>query len=723
MRRYLEEVGGVVVLFSPGYASKVLGADGSWEKAKWPFLSEVLGIRGGQGLAQRFVAGPVKTPEGATYNVGTGSAAVETQFSIVNPEGAAVLFTTKLAAAKGDPTTPVATIHAYGRGRIVYVGFTFENLAEPELTPAFNYLLGATGLSSKLGPIARPAGPTKKTAAVPEAVRVYVKGTPTTAEVSWILPPATGQTIVVPGTATTARRATSAQAPAPGPSVTVERLAPNVAAVRLANVSAADMKATDPGPLTPGLALTYRVTVTDSNGVAASKEATFTPPLPKDPDSLTASLQADNSVILTWPEVPGVTSYQITDTHMNPEIAPVIVRRATEWRSPKLKSWISQWAVASVYEPGGTLTPSHTWPRAVAKGPSNAGLPTPTKPFLSLPNGAGSHADAQAHYRTRCTDALMPGSLCKAAGFLGDSTNWEEAWHAAGANQAWPVARFDNLLDLGTGRRVNCAPRKNGATVCWATSHGSISSPHTPKSLTVIIMADDKAFFGNWEYEGDELPKDQDFFSEGGWTNNWLDFEHAFAKHAELTSGAALDSQGRKGVPHACLSCHGGYYNPLSKQVIGSSLLPVVPGRARFVGNNRGAEEESIRRINQIVLQSNPAPAIVDQINAMYNGSPSTAGATANDAAVPSGWSQQAGLYRQVVGPYCASCHFAQRGPFNFRSWGNMLQNKNAVQRTVCQEFTMPHSEILFRKFWTEGNPGSLPGLLSTSLGFATCRQ
>ena len=52
-----------------------------------------------------------------------------------------------------------------------------------------------------------------------------------------------------------------------------------------------------------------------------------------------------------------------------------------------------------------------------------------------------------------------------------------------------------------------------------------------------------------------------------------------------------------------------------------------------------------------------------------------------------------------------------------------MLQNKNAVQRTVCQEFTMPHSEILFRKFWTEGNPGSLPGLLSTSLGFATCRQ
>jgi cytochrome c553 len=202
-----------------------------------------------------------------------------------------------------------------------------------------------------------------------------------------------------------------------------------------------------------------------------------------------------------------------------------------------------------------------------------------------------------------------------------------------------------------------------------------------------------------------------------------LDFEHSFANHADLTSGAALDSQGRKGVPHACLSCHGGHYDAMSKQVIGASLLPVVPARLQFGQGARSKEEESIRRINQIILQSNPAPGIVDLINAMYNGAPNTPGATANDAAVPSGWSSQPGLYRQVVLPYCASCHSAQRGPVNFRSWGNMQQNKNAVQRSVCQDFTMPHSEVLFRRFWTEGGGVSLPGLLSTSLGFPTCRQ
>jgi hypothetical protein len=150
----------------------------------------------------------------------------------------------------------------------------------------------------------------------------------------------------------------------------------------------------------------------------------------------------------------------------------------------------------------------------------------------------------------------------------------------------------------------------------------------------------------------------------------------------------------------------------------------LIPSRLTFPypDGRRGAEER-VRRINQIVLQSNPAPAIVDQIQTMYGGAPNAAGATANDAAMPSGWSQQAGLYRQVVAPYCASCHFAQRGPLNFRSWGNLLQHKNAVQRTVCSEFTMPHSEIQFRKFWAEGGSVSLPGMLSTALGFPKCPQ
>jgi hypothetical protein len=726
VQRYLDETGGVVVLFSPGYATNVFGAGSTWEESRWPFLSDVLGIRGGKGLAQRFARGTVNAADGAQFNVGQGSAAVESQFSIVNPDGAAVVFTTSLAAAKKpDRPTPVATAFAYGRGRIIYVGFTFENLETPHLAPAFRYLLAATGLLSNSSATASRPLPTKTIAGARDAgpATVQVSGTPTSAVVSWTLPT---QTILnaSPGVAPTATLAQPTQAPAPAqaPSVTVERLVRNAAPVRLNLASSDALNANDPGPLTPGRAVTYRVTLTDARGVSGAKEASFTPPLPRDPASLSASVQADGSVVLSWPEVPGVASYQIGVN----QGASVIVRGATEWRSPRLTTdQARRWTVNSVYEPGGSITSPNVWPSATSQGTSNAGLPTPGVQFLSLPNGPGSHSASQAHYRTRCADALLPGSLCTAGGFIRDATNWEEAWHAGGVSALndrpqWPTATFDNLLDLGAGRRVSCTPRKNGSTVCWATSHvPGMSVESVPKSMTLIVMADDKAFFGNWEFEGSELPLEQDFFSQGGWGDDkQLDMDHNYANQSALTSGAAFDSQGRKGVPHACLSCHGGTYNPLTKQVTGASLLPVVPARLRV---RRPEQEESIRRVNQLILQSTPAPAIVDQIQAMYNGAPNTPGAVANDAAVPAGWSQQPGLYRQVIAPYCASCHFAQRGPMNFRSWGNLLRNKDAVQRTVCQDFTMPHSEILFRRFWTEGGAVSLPGLLSAALGFPKC--
>lgn len=145
VRRYLEEVGGVVVLFSPGYASKVFGHDSTIEDSSWPFLSEVLGIRGGYGLAKRFEPGAVSTPRGVKYQVGKGGG-VETQFSFVNPDGSAVVFTAALDARYSlGQNSAVATAFSYGRGRIIYVGFTFENLEGADLAPAFQQILAATG--------------------------------------------------------------------------------------------------------------------------------------------------------------------------------------------------------------------------------------------------------------------------------------------------------------------------------------------------------------------------------------------------------------------------------------------------------------------------------------------------------------------------------------------------------------------------------------------------
>jgi hypothetical protein len=763
VRRYLEETGGAVVLISPGYAERALGYASTWEKSEWPFLTEVMGVKGGVGMAQRFEAGTVTTADGKPFSVGKGGPP-ETQFSAVNPDGAAVLMSSLLKSSysTGAPM-PVAIANAYGRGRIVYVGFTFENLVEADRTPAFQVLLSATGLASKVEMTApRRQAPVKNAGDGP--LQVQVTGTPTAAVVKWALQsaPVENATIATPGQTTATRKPASPplpQAPGQPPPVTVERLVPNAPSVRLAVASPDTTEARDPGPLTPGQEVTYRVTVTDAKGASVSKEESYRPPLPKDPDRLDAQVQADGSIILSWPEVPGVASYQISASKgLN---APVIVRNATEWRSPRLDATSRRWTVNSVYEPGGSLTLAADWPSATTQGTVNAGMPTPRVPFLSLPNGAGSFAASKAHFRTRCSDALLPGSLCTAAGFiLATGTNWAEVWqrHAgdpsffkdyeapfSGPN--WPTVHFTDVLDLGVGRSVNCTPRRNGATVCWALSHGDVHERHwtLPKSLSLIIMEDDKAFFGNWEWPGTdgELPREWKADEKKRW-KGVIDIEFSYAKHAPLSAGVAVDSQGRKGVPHACLSCHGGRVDPATNRVIGASLLPVVPGRVSIKSSlgrwNKGIGEEidpaavltadmrlksetqePIRRINEIILQSNPAPGIVDQINAMYNGTPNTAGAVANDAAVPSGWRDQQGLYKKVIEPYCASCHFAQRGPLHFRSWGNVLQHKDAVQRTVCTDFTMPHSEILFKKFWQEGN-GAAPALLSTALGFQKCR-
>lgn len=148
VRRYLQETGGAVILISPGYASKVLEQGSSWEQTSWPFLTEVLGIQGGRGLVQRFLPGTVTTTQGTKFEVGKGGA-VESQFSAVNPAGATVVFTSDIEAMGGKPV-PVATANSYGKGRIIYVGFTFENLAAKQLAPAFQQLIAATGLTGQL---------------------------------------------------------------------------------------------------------------------------------------------------------------------------------------------------------------------------------------------------------------------------------------------------------------------------------------------------------------------------------------------------------------------------------------------------------------------------------------------------------------------------------------------------------------------------------------------
>lgn len=162
-RRYLEETGGSFILISPGYPSNLYHGS-TWTESPHPFLKEVIGVNGIAGLVQRFSAGQVQAHDGSSYTVEQKGAA-EPQFSAVNSDGAAIVFTASLDPVKtaAEPV-PVSVAHPFGGGRFVYVGFTFENIAEKDRSKAFGILLSAAvGSKGAAAPVAGPAAPVART--------------------------------------------------------------------------------------------------------------------------------------------------------------------------------------------------------------------------------------------------------------------------------------------------------------------------------------------------------------------------------------------------------------------------------------------------------------------------------------------------------------------------------------------------------------------------------
>jgi hypothetical protein len=372
VRRYLEEVGGSFILVSPGYASN-LSYGTAWTDSPHPFLKEVVGVNGLAGFVHRG-AGTVQAHNGNSYNV-QGKGAPETLFSAVNPDGAAIVFTSKFDPKKtAESAVPVATAHPYGSGRFVYVGFTFENLAEEWHYNAFELLLRAAVEGT-----AAPATPGGRTRVAnlqpgPGTPTVQVSGTPVRTVVSWTLPSATVTNASLSGPGQTARKAPAA--PPPGLTVTVERQAQHSSLYGVSDywqrmvVQPGASEVVDDAAV-PGSTRNYRVTVTNASGASSSKEVQYQVPSFRDPESISASLQSDYSVILTWPEVPGVTKYRVQRGPGAAGLEPTIVSGATEWRSPPMDGFKRTWRVTSLYEQNGeyvSLTGWESWPQATTQG-------------------------------------------------------------------------------------------------------------------------------------------------------------------------------------------------------------------------------------------------------------------------------------------------------------------------------------------------------------------
>jgi len=480
----------------------------------------------------------------------------------------------------------------------------------------------------------------------------------------------------------------------------------------------------------------YQVVAKQTDGRSGTSEwASFSPPALVNPTGFSGRQIGASEVTLTWQKVPGAVGYrtdgaglpssgvQVADGFLNVEGLPA--------GAPL------NWQVAAVF-PANQMDLA-TRPTATV---TLSTVPWRTVRWLTMRNGAGSFADQLGYYTEmitrpeKCT-AIYPWDCLTAmdliVNFPVDNAFRSSLGLRAISPDGSPVFQgtFADLRDMGAGRHVMCSEHKplvpgppgsvTMETLCWASTHGPL--PGTagwgdPETALAAVAGGNPNRGWTFIRQGMNGPLFAAFEGLAGATGEYAESQYGKPK---LESG--FDVEGPKKLPHACLACHGGRYDPSTKRVVDASLIPLDPSVLVFPGKSptRPEQEESIRRINMIVLNSNPSPAVAAYIRGLYGGAPDVPGTRANDTYIPDGWAQAPDLYRKVVKPYCQGCHLQQTSRTDFASYQNFFELKAAIQTTVCTQRSMPHAEAPFLAFWRDGKGESLPDYLMAALGLGKC--
>jgi hypothetical protein len=334
---------------------------------------------------------------------------------------------------------------------------------------------------------------------------------------------------------------------------------------------------------------------------------------------------------------------------------------------------------------GGLLLFILTLPVALA-------FPVPGAGWLSKNASGGSDAETREYYTT----IVAPPTL----------SAWKTKYGFDGSDEVHAV--YYNGGDLGFGRDMHC--RKKGNDVaCYVANHGL--GPGSPpdaavndaingqNALPVVAMVYDST--------KNNGPNDVQFF--------------VYDQNGTRLNKVALDSEGEKFSPQVCLPCHGGRYDATTDSVTGAQFLPFDAESFKYSqmsGYPRSDQQEAFRKLNALVLATNPTPAIQQLINGWYGNAVSQPGQTPNDNFVPPGFAGKTDLYNEVIKPYCRTCHIASTNyPFNDYSQFSALSG--SIKSDVFSTFIMPHAELTSHNFWSSTDPLVAPAYLADELNFS----
>jgi hypothetical protein len=347
----------------------------------------------------------------------------------------------------------------------------------------------------------------------------------------------------------------------------------------------------------------------------------------------------------------------------------------------------------------------------------------PTGPTYLLPITGGSITDNSVTYQAS-TNANPGGNRNTFTGWLAQNGFPD-------ANDAHAI--YFNNGDLKFGRDMHCRVTNAGITACYVSNFGNVGTDDSASALndarngvtpvaTVAMEYDPNAANGEnvqfWAYLGNNsyLPK------------------------------PTLDGQGGKPMPDLCLACHGGYFD--GTKAANAVFLPFDLDSFRYdaqgdptnAGANHVAVQEQFRRLNALVLATNPDALTGDTtntpfahlMNMWYPGGVQNAGQTftfGTGSAQIGTFGGHTALYDNVVKVGCRTCHITQGNNLDWTSYNQMKTGlfSGSIPTHACgssspathttYNFSMPHGEVPFKLFWQTNLGATLDSELSFAAG------
>lgn len=286
-----------------------------------------------------------------------------------------------------------------------------------------------------------------------------------------------------------------------------------------------------------------------------------------------------------------------------------------------------------------------------------------------------------------------------------------------GFGRAFPFpevnARYFNKGDLELGRDMHCKKQFGGKSACYVTNYGDPSAalpgpgddPHA--SLAATIARDAAGLVATVAME-----------FRGGTGADAITF-YAYGPGGSRVDEVVLDSEGLKGIPGACLSCHGGTYSASTHSVTGAKYLPFDVQNFSYSGSSpyRLADQQAaFRKLNELVYDGGATAPTKELIEGWY-GTVGTrpdftaSGSNQDTDFVPAGWAGKELLYKEVVAPYCRGCHVAVfDGSGGFDTFSDFESRSGSIELYTCDSKIMPHAEVTRNNFWQSGARGYLIG-------------